>query len=213
MRAQQVGHVADEVPGPVAGGVVATGHGQLEIQLAQAVAQRDLRQRPVAGQRPERRVVQRHQGRGEHIGIDVDRPPAQLLADPRPQLGLEDGGVGVGVLQDRVDQRPERGACRQLGHRRDRGRMRRLGVRLSSGGRHAGQVGQGLVGLVGQHRHRRLAADRGRLLLHADQPRVGGTTPGGVDLASEGPHPQLGLLAAARRGALLGRLDHLRGRP
>ena len=162
-------------------------------------------------------MLQGHQGGGELVGIDVDRPPAQLLPDPRPQLDLEVGGVGVRVLEHGVHQRTERGACRELGHRGDGGRMRRLGIRGGVGQvGHVGQVGEveeGLVGLVGQHRHRGLAADRGRLLLDPDQPGVGGTTPGGVDLAPEGAHPQLGLLAAARRGALVGRLDHVGGRP
>ena len=60
----------------------------------------------------------RHQRVRQRLGVDGDRPPDELLADVTEQLRAEVVGVRVGVLEDRVHQRPERRADRQVRHRR-----------------------------------------------------------------------------------------------
>ena len=83
--------------------------------------------RPPVGQRAERGVLHRQQRLGELLGGGVDRPPAPLLATRRRQLGRRSGGLRVGVLEHRVNQRAEGRARGQLGHRG--GRSSSLGGR------------------------------------------------------------------------------------
>ena len=62
---------------------------------------------------------------GELTGVQLDRPPHELLADEAEQVAAEVIGGRVGVLEDRVDERTEGRAHGQRGHRRrDRGGSR-----------------------------------------------------------------------------------------
>jgi hypothetical protein len=136
VRAQQRGQVPQVRLGPAGAAEVATeipteiatGQRQLERQLAQPVREADLAQRQAAGQRAERRAVQRQEPLGERRGVRGHRPPAQLLGDVPQQLGAQVGRERVGVLQHRVHQRPEGGARGQVGHRRRRDGVGHRGV-------------------------------------------------------------------------------------
>ena len=62
---------------------------QLEVELAQPVAQRDVAQGGVARERPERGVGHRDQRGDQEVVVDVDRPAHQLVDELRAQLDGE----------------------------------------------------------------------------------------------------------------------------
>ena len=94
-----------------------------------------------AGQRAERRVADRHQGVGELLGVEVDRPAHPLLRDVVQQLGAQVasvlGGRRVGVLEHGVHERAE-GRAHRAGRPSAReagtvgGRLDRRGISGSS---------------------------------------------------------------------------------
>jgi hypothetical protein len=98
---------------------VAAGERELEVELAQPIAERDVDQPEAGPRRSERRELGGQQRLGQLVGRDADRPPLQLLADVADQLAAQVGRLGVGLLEHGVHQAAERGAARQIGHRAD----------------------------------------------------------------------------------------------
>ena len=85
MRAQDRG---DRAQGDGAIRVVAARERELELELVEAVAAREVAQPRTAGERAERRRDRRLQAVHDRLdGADVDRPPGQRLAHARTQLG------------------------------------------------------------------------------------------------------------------------------
>ena len=178
---------------------VAARQRQLEVELAQPVGDLDVAERRPGRERPERRVAHGDEGVGEHVGVHLDRPPGAVLLDLREQLGAQVGRRGIGVLEDLVHQRAERGPHGQVGHRR--------------GDRRQGQVGHGSRGLV-RERLQLGVVEVGRVVGLGQHPvgraRVRGarggqrgvrrTAPVGVDAAVEGAHRQRREVALDRGG-------------
>ncbi len=84
MRAQQLTHIGHRHIRHSAAHIAA-GQRDLEVQFPQPIPQTDLPQRQATRQRTQRRVVHRHQRRGQLGGGDIDRPPRQVPSHLRPR--------------------------------------------------------------------------------------------------------------------------------
>ena len=107
------------------GPAVSTGQWELEIHFAQSIGQSDLAQCQSVGQRAQRCVMHRDQGRRQIVGSNVDRPPHRVRVDLRAEFGRQIRGNRVGGLQHRMDQGAEFRSCRQVCHRRRQIRFQR----------------------------------------------------------------------------------------
>ena len=116
MAAQQGRDVAE--PDVRGDRVVTAGQRQLEDELGQPVRARDVRQRPPAGQRPERGAADREEALGELVGGHAGAAGAGDDGGARAaQARGEVTRTRVEVLEHGVDRRPEVGAAGQAGHR------------------------------------------------------------------------------------------------
>ncbi len=147
--------------------------------------ERDVGQGEAAGQRPERACAASapapRPGRRRAASTDHQRSCSSTW---RRSSACEVGGLRVGVLEHRVDQRAEGRAGGQVGHRRERVPVRRAG--RDPWLRGLDRLDRRAV-LVDGARHLRLDLDRRarQLLLGPDQPGVRRAPPVGVERAHE----------------------------